>query len=135
MEHVGAIQYRASRLLLEAEPPITDVLRRAQLIAHETAHMWFGNLVTMRWFNDVWTKEVFANFMADKIVNPVFPEVDHSLNFLVNHYPVSLRGGSLGRRQPDTAATAQPQPGGAAVRQYHLPQGADHDAPAGVDSR
>ena len=87
MEHVGAIQYRASSLLLEAEPPVTDLLRRAQLIAHETAHMWFGNLVTMRWFNDVWTKEVFANFMADKIVSPVFPEEDHALTFLVSHYP------------------------------------------------
>jgi len=89
MEHVGAIQYRASSLLLDEEPPITDVLRRAQLIAHETAHMWFGNLVTMRWFNDVWTKEVFANFMADKIVNPAFPQVDHALNFLVSHYPAA----------------------------------------------
>ena len=36
--------------------------------------MWFGNLVTMEWFDDVWTKEVFANFMAAKIVNPVFPK-------------------------------------------------------------
>ena len=87
MEHVGAIQYRAAALLLDADPPLTDRLRRAQLIAHETAHMWFGNLVTMQWFDDVWTKEVFANFMADKIVNPVFPEVDHELNFLVSHYP------------------------------------------------
>ena len=89
MEHVGAIQYRASSLLLDQEPPLTDQLNRAQLIAHETAHMWFGNLVTMRWFDDVWTKEVFANFMADKIVNPGFPDVDHALNFLVNHYPAA----------------------------------------------
>ena len=89
MEHVGAIHYRASSLLLDEEPPITDQLRRAQLIAHETAHMWFGNLVTMRWFNDVWTKEVFANFMADKIVSPAFPQVDLALNFLVNHYPAA----------------------------------------------
>ena len=36
--------------------------------------MWFGDLVTMRWFNDVWMKEVFANFMAAKIVNPSFPD-------------------------------------------------------------
>ena len=36
--------------------------------------MWFGDLVTMRWFNDVWMKEVFANFMAAKIVNPVVPD-------------------------------------------------------------
>lgn len=87
MEHVGAIQYRASLLLLDEEPPESELLNRAQLIAHETAHMWFGNLVTMRWFNDVWTKEVFANFMAGKIVNPSFPDTNHELNFLVGHYP------------------------------------------------
>ena len=49
--------------------------------------MWFGDLVTMRWFNDVWMKEVFANFMADKIVNPSFPDVNHELRFLLAHYP------------------------------------------------
>jgi aminopeptidase N len=49
--------------------------------------MWFGDLVTMRWFNDVWMKEVFANFMADKIVNPSFPAVNHDLRFLLAHYP------------------------------------------------
>ena len=47
----------------------------------------FGDLVTMRWFNDVWMKEVFANFMADKIMNPVFPEINHKLNFMMSHYP------------------------------------------------
>jgi aminopeptidase N len=49
--------------------------------------MWFGDLVTMNWFDDVWTKEVFANFMAAKIVHPSFPEVDHDLRFLVAHHP------------------------------------------------
>ena len=49
--------------------------------------MWFGDLVTMRWFNDVWMKEVFANFMADKIMNPVFPHINHELNFMMTHYP------------------------------------------------
>lgn len=87
MEHVGAIQYRADSLLLDESPSETQLLRRAGLIAHETAHMWFGNLVTMQWFNDVWTKEVLANFMAAKIVNPSFPHIDHDLNFLVRHYP------------------------------------------------
>jgi aminopeptidase N len=51
--------------------------------------MWFGDLVTMRWFNDVWMKEVFANFMAAKIVNPSFPKVNHELRFLVAHYPAA----------------------------------------------
>ena len=89
MEHVGAIQYRASSLFLEEAPSDTQLLGRASLISHEVAHMWFGNLVTMDWFNDVWTKEVFANFMAGKIVNPSFPEINHRLNFLVRHYPRS----------------------------------------------
>ena len=87
MEHVGAIQYRASSLFLDEAPSETQLLGRAGLIAHETAHMWFGNLVTMEWFNDVWTKEVFATFMAGKMVNPSFPDVNHDLNFLVRQYP------------------------------------------------
>lgn len=87
MEHVGAIQYRAGALFLDPAPSEQHLLRRASLIAHETAHMWFGNLVTMEWFNDVWTKEVFASFMASKIVNPSFPDINHDLNFLVGYYP------------------------------------------------
>ena len=87
MEHVGAIQYRANSLFLEKDPSQNQLLGRASLIAHEVAHMWFGNLVTMDWFNDVWTKEVFANFMASKMVNPSFPNINHDLSFLVRHYP------------------------------------------------
>lgn len=89
MEHVGAIQYRASSLFLDEDPSDSQLLSRASLIAHETAHMWFGDLVTMEWFNDVWTKEVFANFMAAKIMNPNFPEIDHDLNFVLRHHPSS----------------------------------------------
>ncbi len=89
MEHVGAIQYRASSLFLDEAPSETQLLGRANLIAHEVAHMWFGNLVTMDWFNDVWTKEVFANFMAAKIVNPSFPTINHDLSFLLRHYPAA----------------------------------------------
>ncbi|MFT4736402.1 MAG: aminopeptidase N [Cyclobacteriaceae bacterium] len=87
MEHTGAIQYRESSLFLDSSATRAQELSRAKLIAHETAHMWFGNLVTMQWFNDVWMKEVFANFMADKIVNPVFTDINHDLQFLTSHYP------------------------------------------------
>ena len=87
MEHVGAIQYRESSLFLDKNATQTQKLSRAKLIAHETSHMWFGDLVTMKWFNDVWMKEVFANFMADKIVNPVYPEINHRLSFMMTHYP------------------------------------------------
>jgi aminopeptidase N len=89
MEHPGGILYRAAGLLLDETATQNQLLARASVIAHETAHMWFGDLVTMNWFDDVWTKEVFANFMAAKIVNPSFPEIDHDLRFLLAHYPAA----------------------------------------------
>ena len=104
MEHPGSIYYNASALLLDPSATQNQKLGRASLIAHETAHMWFGDLVTMRWFNDVWMKEVFANFMAAKIVNPAFPEINHELRFLYSHYPaaygVDRTEGTNAIRQP-----------------------------------
>jgi len=104
MEHAGAILYNASGLMLDESATQNQLLNRASTIAHETAHMWFGDLVTMRWFNDVWMKEVFANFMAAKIVNPSFPDVNHELRFLLSNYPdaysVDRTAGSNPIRQP-----------------------------------
>jgi aminopeptidase N len=87
MEHPGSIFYNESSLFLDEKASVNRRMGRASLIAHETAHMWFGDLVTMDWFNDVWMKEVFANFMAAKVVQPSFPEIDHNLRFLLSHYP------------------------------------------------
>jgi aminopeptidase N len=87
MEHPGSIFYNESSLFLDENAPVNRKLARASVIAHESAHMWFGDLVTMDWFNDVWLKEVFANFMAAKIVHPSFPEINHNLRFLLAHYP------------------------------------------------
>ncbi|MBT8145352.1 MAG: hypothetical protein KJN90_00780, partial [Gammaproteobacteria bacterium] len=89
MEHPGAIWYRADSLFLDEGATRARELGRASLIAHETAHMWFGDLVTMRWFNDVWMKEVFANFMAAKIAEPAFPELDLELRFFQAHHPTA----------------------------------------------
>jgi aminopeptidase N len=89
MEHAGKVLYNAPAMLLDESATQNQHLGRASTIAHETAHMWFGDLVTMQWFNDVWMKEVFANFMAAKIVNPSFPEVNHDLRFLFAHYPAA----------------------------------------------
>src|SRR4029077_7540345 len=79
MEHAGAMLYNAAGLMLDESATQNQLLNRASTISHETSHMWFGDLVTMQWFNDVWMKEVFANFMAAKIVNPSFPTVNHEL--------------------------------------------------------
>ncbi len=89
MEHPGATYYRAEKLFLDENPTRNEELSRANLIAHETAHMWFGDLVTMPWFDEVWLKEVFANFMADKITEPWFPEMNHQLRFLMAHFPAA----------------------------------------------
>ena len=89
MEHPGSIFYNANGLLLDESATQDQMLGRASLIAHETAHMWFGDLVTMKWFSDVWMKEVFANHMAAKIVNPAFPAINHELRYLVDHYPAA----------------------------------------------
>jgi len=91
MEHAGAILYNAASLMLDESATQNQLLDRASVIAHETSHMWFGDLVTMRWFNDVWMKEVFANFMAAKIVNPSFPQVNHELRFLLAYYPTAYQ--------------------------------------------
>ncbi|MCW3785683.1 M1 family metallopeptidase [Plebeiibacterium sediminum] len=90
MEHPGAVYYRQEKLFLSETPTQEELLNRAQLIAHETAHMWFGDLVTMKWFSGVWQKEVFANFMADKIVKEQFPNLNHELTFLTTHFPSSF---------------------------------------------
>ncbi len=82
MEHPGAIQLSDRRVFLGKNPTQDELLSRTELIAHETTHMWFGDMVTMRWFDDVWTKEVFANYMASKILREMMPDVNHDLNFL-----------------------------------------------------
>ncbi|QHV95819.1 aminopeptidase [Spirosoma endbachense] len=89
MEHAGAIDYKLSSLFLDNGATRDQKLSRATLISHETAHMWFGDLVTMRWFDDVWLKEVFANFMADKITEVSSPDANYDLQFVVDHFPAA----------------------------------------------
>ncbi|MCC8115349.1 MAG: M1 family aminopeptidase [Bacteroidales bacterium] len=85
MEHPGAIQLNASRIFLPADPTEEELHNRCQLIAHEVSHLWWGDCVTMQWFNDVWLKEVFANYFAEKIEKAMAHTPDDltlSLNFL-----------------------------------------------------
>lgn len=75
MENVGAIFYRQNLLLMQPGATSWAAQKRiAEVIAHEIAHQWFGNLVTMRWWDDLWLNEAFATWIAFKAVDLWKPE-------------------------------------------------------------
>ena len=75
MENVGAVFFRETLLLVDPESiTVAEKKRIAEVIAHELAHMWFGNLVTMKWWDDLWLNEAFATWMAFKIVDEWKPQ-------------------------------------------------------------
>jgi aminopeptidase N len=64
MEHAGATFFNEDTILFRTVPTVNDYNRRSETVLHELAHQWFGDLVTMRWFDDLWLKEGFAQYMA-----------------------------------------------------------------------
>ncbi len=75
MENLGCITYREVLLIMDEERSTQpELMRIADVIAHEIAHMWFGDLVTMRWWNGIWLNEAFATFMATAAANDFNPD-------------------------------------------------------------
>jgi len=75
MENLGCITYRETALLLDPDTATQlEMMRVASVIAHEIAHMWFGDLVTMKWWNGIWLNEAFATFAENKSTDAFRPE-------------------------------------------------------------
>ena len=81
----GCISYRETALLVDPEKSSIQTKQLvAAIIAHEMAHMWFGDLVTMDWWNDLWLNESFASWMGDKAISNLYPEWDVWTKFLLD---------------------------------------------------
>jgi len=75
MENAGAVFFRETLLLLDPRrATLAEQKRAAEVIAHELAHMWYGDLVTMAWWDDLWLNEAFATWMAFSVVDQWRPE-------------------------------------------------------------
>ena len=81
MENLGLVTYRENALLIGDDSSQVERQRVVSTIAHETAHMWFGNLVTMRWWEGVWLNEAFATFMELLVTDDFDPRWDVWANF------------------------------------------------------
>lgn len=84
MEHVGAILYNEDSFIFREPPTLPQRLRRDATIYHEISHQWFGDYVTMRWFDDLWLKEGFATYMAARIQAELQPASNAWTTFLLS---------------------------------------------------
>ncbi|MCC6319281.1 MAG: ERAP1-like C-terminal domain-containing protein [Gemmatimonadaceae bacterium] len=89
MEHPGAIFYSEERFVFRERPTVTQRLGRTSTIYHEVAHQWFGDLVTMRWFDDLWLKEGFATYMAARMQADLDPDSHAWKSFYLRNKPAA----------------------------------------------
>ncbi len=97
MENPGLITYRTDLLLLGDEPTGGTAAQALMVIAHEVAHIWYGDVVTMEWWNDLWLNEAFASWMAWSTMQTLYPQYDPQLNL--------PQAGAFG---PDQQSSAKP---------------------------
>ncbi|MDO8639125.1 MAG: M1 family metallopeptidase, partial [Candidatus Daviesbacteria bacterium] len=101
MENWGAVTYRESTLLVDEERSSTANKQWiALVIAHELAHQWFGNLVTMQWWNDLWLNEGFASFVEYLAIDSIFPDWDIWTQFVLNEMGDAFSLDSLKNTHP-----------------------------------
>jgi tricorn protease interacting factor F2/3 len=95
MENWGAITLREVFMSMDDSTSLRYRKLTAEVIAHEIAHHWFGDLVTMKWWNDLWLNESFATFMSYKMVNEMSPEWDVWGDFVISRTDAGLTGDAL----------------------------------------
>lgn len=101
MENWGAVTFRETAILVdEKNSSLSNKQWVAIVIAHELAHQWFGNLVTMRWWTDLWLNEGFASYMENYCVDHLFPEWYVWDLYLADRYAVALRLDALAHSHP-----------------------------------
>ncbi len=100
MENWGAITFREIALLGDQDTSVVFKQNIAITIAHELAHQWFGNLVTMQWWDDLWLNESFATFMSYKAVHDAFPEWDVPLQYFEETIADALSADELESTHP-----------------------------------
>lgn len=101
MENWGAITYRETALLIDPEHSASSNKQRvAIVIAHELAHQWFGNLVTMEWWTHLWLNEGFASYIEYLAVDHIFPEWDIWTQFLYQDQGIALQLDGLANTHP-----------------------------------
>ena len=97
MENWGAITFREVMLFVDANTSTRIKMRSSMGVAHELAHQWFGDLVTMKWWDDIWLNESFATFVSYKAVNKLHPDWKIFNNFFNGDPKVETLAGALGR--------------------------------------
>ncbi|XP_035668606.1 endoplasmic reticulum aminopeptidase 1-like isoform X1 [Branchiostoma floridae] len=110
MENWGLVTYRETAILYNAdESSASDKQWVAIVIAHEFAHQWFGNLVTMKWWNDLWLNEGFASFVEFIGTDKVSPEWKMLDQFVVTDLQTALAADSLSNSHPISVTVGRPE--------------------------
>jgi puromycin-sensitive aminopeptidase len=108
MENLGLVTYRETALLVSPESAQVEQQRIVSTVAHETAHMWFGDLVTMRWWEGIWLNEAFATFMELLVSDDFEPSWQVWTNFGVDR-AAALATDSLRASRPIEYPVGRPQ--------------------------
>lgn len=109
MENWGAITFREILLLADANTSARGKMRSTMAIAHELAHQWFGDLVTMKWWDDIWLNESFATFMAYKALDLAHPEWRIWTNFFNGDPTVESMVGAMDQDSTESTHPIQVQ--------------------------